>query len=96
MARKKNQTTNARKPTRQRKTAASSTRRTQRTTSVVTKSALEIPTLPHTEEQVRERAYYIYLGRQGRAGDALGDWLQAEQELKRAAKVTRGRSSLTT
>lgn len=35
-----------------------------------------------TAEQVRERAYYIYLERGGVAGDPLADWLQAERELR--------------
>lgn len=34
---------------------------------------------PSTDD-VRVRAYQIYLGRNGH-GDALSDWLQAEQEL---------------
>lgn len=32
-------------------------------------------------ERVRERAYAIYQSRQGGAGDATSDWLQAEREL---------------
>ncbi|HNQ23119.1 MAG TPA: hypothetical protein PKK06_08500 [Phycisphaerae bacterium] len=40
-----------------------------------------------TEDQIRERAYKIYLGRaaRGRGGDALGDWNQAKEELQREA-----------
>jgi hypothetical protein len=34
-----------------------------------------------SEAQVRERAYQIYLKRNGAVGDAIGDWLQAEREL---------------
>jgi hypothetical protein len=34
-----------------------------------------------TEEKVRLRAYEIYLERGGNAGNAVGDWLQAEREL---------------
>lgn len=33
-----------------------------------------------SEEAIRQRAYEIYLGRQA-DGDAISDWLQAEQEL---------------
>ena len=37
------------------------------------------------EEQVRERAYRIYLSRlrEGVPGDPATDWLRAEQELRR-------------
>ena len=38
-------------------------------------------------EQIRERAYYIYLERQrtNQYGDPTSDWYQAEQELNGAA-----------
>ncbi len=35
-----------------------------------------------TEDQIRRRAYEIYLRRNGRPGDPRSDWLQAEAELK--------------
>jgi hypothetical protein len=35
-----------------------------------------------TEQDIRARAYEIYLSRNGSEGDAYNDWLQAEQELK--------------
>jgi len=34
-----------------------------------------------TDEQIRLRAYEIYVARAETPGDELGDWLQAEQEL---------------
>ncbi len=34
-----------------------------------------------TIEQIRRRAYELYLFRGGRAGDALEDWLEAEREV---------------
>jgi hypothetical protein len=37
-----------------------------------------------SEDEIRKRAYEIYLGRAGMAGNALDDWLKAEAELKRA------------
>jgi hypothetical protein len=40
-------------------------------------SSTELP----SREQIRERAYFIYLARNGAAGDAQADWLRAEQEL---------------
>jgi hypothetical protein len=34
------------------------------------------------EEQIRERAYEIYLARGGQQGDEVSDWLAAERELE--------------
>jgi Protein of unknown function (DUF2934) len=33
-------------------------------------------------EDIERRAYELYLARGAEAGDAVGDWLQAEQELQ--------------
>jgi hypothetical protein len=33
-------------------------------------------------EEIRERAYEIFLARESSAGDAVSDWFQAERELK--------------
>ncbi len=35
-----------------------------------------------SDEQIRRRAYEIYLRRNGGPGDARSDWLQAETELR--------------
>jgi hypothetical protein len=35
-----------------------------------------------SEQQIRERAYEIFLRRNGGPGDARSDWVQAERELK--------------
>ena len=39
---------------------------------------------PVSEEHIRQHAYQLFENRQqrGLAGDAIGDWLQAEQELR--------------
>lgn len=34
-----------------------------------------------TEEEIRVRAYMIYLSRNGAPGDPVADWFQAEREL---------------
>ena len=34
-----------------------------------------------TIEQIRKRAYELYTFRDGGAGDAVGDWLEAEREV---------------
>ena len=57
------------------------------------------PTRPHAEdtsanyapshEEIRRRAYEIYLERNGHGGNEMDDWLQAEAELRGEAFVTR-------
>ena len=54
-------------------------------TGVKTASTMEPPkqslhTQPMTE-QIRQRAYEIYVSRNGAPGDEVQDWLQAEREL---------------
>ena len=41
---------------------------------------------PSLEEQIRRRAYELYLRRGGQSGLELDDWLQAEEENLRAHK----------
>jgi hypothetical protein len=38
--------------------------------------------LPSLDEQIRLRAYEMYLERGARPNDDLGDWLRAERELR--------------
>jgi hypothetical protein len=57
------------------------------------------PIQPHTEDalanhapshqEIRRRAYEIYLERNGLPGDELDDWLRAERELQKVALFTR-------
>jgi hypothetical protein len=37
--------------------------------------------LTQTEQQIRERAYEIFLARGGQNGNEVSDWLAAEREL---------------
>ncbi len=39
------------------------------------------------EDEIRKRAYEIFLARGGRPGSALQDWLQAESELWQARTI---------
>jgi len=58
------------------------------------------PIQPHAEdtsanhapsrEEIRLRAYEIYLERGGLPGDELDDWLRAERELQKVALFKRG------
>jgi hypothetical protein len=40
------------------------------------------PFVDPTDTDIARRAYQIFLARNGEPGDALADWLQAEEELK--------------
>ncbi len=58
--------------------------RTTKTQKTVThKPAAKISPRKVTDEEIRQRAYDIYLKRGAASGFALDDWLQAEQELRR-------------
>src|SRR5258708_23615136 len=58
------------------------------------------PIQPHAEdtsanhapshEEIRSRAYEIYLERDGHPGDELDDWLRAERELQKVALFKQG------
>jgi hypothetical protein len=63
---------------------------------------LELPAIPNelltantssngapNDEEIRRRAYEIYLERDGRSRNELDDWFQAEAELRSNAFVTR-------
>jgi len=41
------------------------------------------PSAPLTDEEIRRRAYDIFIDRGGQNGQELDDWVRAEQELKR-------------
>jgi hypothetical protein len=43
----------------------------------------ELLKVPHSEEDlIRQRAYDIYLSRNGHPGSELDDWLEAEAEIR--------------
>jgi hypothetical protein len=47
--------------------------------------AKEAPAEPvSVEERIRQRAYELYRERGNRPGSDLGDWLKAEEEIRRA------------
>jgi len=43
-----------------------------------------------TQDQIRVRAYQIYVERGAHPGQELDDWLRAERELQKVALFTRG------
>lgn len=52
-------------------------------------SAASAPPDP-TDTEIARRAYEIFLARNGEPGDALADWLQAEEELKAERRLRSG------
>jgi hypothetical protein len=60
------------------RTASISPRPRTRTVPAQNIAAAQAP----TDEQIRMRAYEIYVSRGGAPGNATADWLQAEQELR--------------
>lgn len=89
MARNKSRETTTKKPATPRKTATTRRGGTRAVGGLATKSAASAPAGLHSEAQIRERAYFIYLERSGVPGDAVSDWFQAERELNRARKGVR-------
>ena len=59
------------------------------TTATTKKPSTEskIETLP-LEDQIRRRAYELYVQRGNESGSELDDWLQAEEEILRAHEDT--------
>jgi hypothetical protein len=48
-------------------------------------SAKELPSKALSlEERIRQRAYELYLRRGNRPGSEIDDWLQAEEQIRRA------------
>lgn len=69
--------------------SATKTEKTEPQGRVVAAKAPATPTAIHqgpTHEDIRKRAYAIYLARGGIAGDPVADWLQAERDLKSELK----------
>jgi len=50
--------------------------------AVAQEPAKETPRREATDEEIRQRAYEIYLARGAAPGFELDDWLQAERELR--------------
>jgi hypothetical protein len=48
-----------------------------------------------THDQIKHRAYQIFLERGARPGNELDDWLRAERELERIALYTRSWNRLS-
>lgn len=81
MQRKKTGDEGTKKSTTQRKSATPRRRTTRASARVGSKSVAAAAVSCCTDDQVRERAYYIFLERQDIAGNPADDWFQAEREL---------------
>jgi len=64
----------------EKKTAAPRVRKTTARRTTTRAAAAVLP----SEEEIRQRAYEIFLARGGRPGSPDQDWLQAERELNGA------------
>lgn len=76
--------TNVAKPSRPRATRSRSA--SSGSTSTPTLAPRAKSTTPVTDDQIRQRAYEIFLARNGGPGDASSDWAQAERELHQKTK----------
>jgi len=47
-----------------------------------------------SHDEIAEKAFQIYLERNGAPGDPMQDWIRAEQELTAAPKATRKKSKV--
>jgi hypothetical protein len=47
----------------------------------------------YVDQQIRERAYEIYLARGGQDGDEVSDWLAAEQEVNESIRPQKARAA---
>ncbi len=54
------------------------------------RTVVDVPVLLTREENIRRRAYEIYLERGGEPGHDLEDWLQAEREFTAAQSQAAG------
>ena len=63
-------------------TPVARTAKTQQRTPIPATQKVEPKQPTITEDDVRRRAYEIYLNRVTNPGDEVGDWLQAERELQ--------------
>jgi hypothetical protein len=68
--------------------------KTKETSSSMEKKAARTKTVKPTHNEIAERAFQIYLERNGAPGDPMQDWIRAEQELSAKPKPTRKKSKV--
>lgn len=69
----------------QRKSANPRSGVTRASARVGSKSTASTSAPRYTDEQIRERAYYIFLEHRGTSGSPADDWCRAERELNGGA-----------
>lgn len=62
--------------------AATGTAEARNPETLITETKTNLTTMTMSEEQVRARAYELYLERHGDSGTAEEDWYRAEAELR--------------
>jgi hypothetical protein len=68
--------------------------KTKETSSSVEKKPARTKAVKPTQDEIAERAFHIYLERNGAPGDPMQDWIRAEQELSANQKPTRKKSKV--
>ena len=68
--------------------------KTKQTSSLTEKKTAKTKTVKPSHDEIAERAFQIYLGRNGAPGDPMQDWVRAEQELSAKPKAVRKKSKV--
>ena len=68
--------------------------KTKETSSSLEKKTAKTKAAKPSHDEIAERAFEIYLERNGAAGDPMQDWIRAEQELFAKPKTTRKKSKV--
>jgi hypothetical protein len=67
--------------------------KTKQTSSPVEKKSAKAETKP-SHDEIAERAFQIYLDRNGAPGDPMQDWIRAERELSEKPRVIRRKNKV--
>jgi hypothetical protein len=68
--------------------------KTKQASSSVEKKPAKTKAMKPSHDEIAERAFQIYLERNGAQGDPMQDWIRAEQELSAKPKTTRKKSKV--
>ena len=68
--------------------------KTKQTSSSSEKKPAKAKAAKPTHDEIAERAFQIYLERNGAPGDPMQDWICAEQELSAIPKTARKKSKV--
>jgi hypothetical protein len=68
--------------------------KTKLTSSSAAKKPAKAKAVKPSHDEIAERAFQIYLERNGAPGDPMQDWVRAEQELSAKPKTARKKSKV--